>query len=69
MILASSKEGDLILDCFGGSGTTFECSIENNRDCITIEKDDFNYDMIKKRVGKIFKNYGIDLQTLLYGRM
>jgi len=55
LILASSKEGDLILDCFGGSGTTFECSVENNRDCITIEKDDINCDMIKERAGKILK--------------
>ena len=69
LILSSSKEGDLILDCFGGSGTTFECAIENNRDCITIEKDDYNYDMIKKRAGKIFKNYGLDLQPLLDERM
>jgi len=47
----------------------FECSVENNRDCITIEKDDINCDMIKERAGKIFENYGIDLQPLLDERM
>jgi len=65
LILASSKKGDLIFDPFGGSGTVFECSIQNNRDCITIEKDNINYNIIKNRIEKISKNYNLNLQYLL----
>lgn len=52
LLLASSKEGDLILDPFGGSGTTYECAIEHNRRCITIENNITNYNMIKTRIEK-----------------
>lgn len=65
LLLASSKEGDLILDPFGGSGTTFECCFNTNRYCITFELDGNNYLMIKERIGEIFKNYGLNLQPLL----
>ena len=54
---------DLILDCFGGSGTTFVCAIENNRDCITIEMDNDNYEMITNRVSNELKDYKLDNLT------
>jgi len=36
-ILATSKEGDTILDCFLGSGTTAKVSLDNGRKCIGYE--------------------------------
>lgn len=36
-ILAGSKEGDLVLDPFSGSGTTGEVAIKNNRNYIGLE--------------------------------
>ena len=39
IILAHTKEGDMILDCFLGSGTTMQVCNELNRNCIGIEKD------------------------------
>lgn len=54
LIKASSNEGQLILDCFGGSGTTGEVCKNLNRNFILIEKDEKNYQMILGRLdGKI----------------
>jgi site-specific DNA-methyltransferase (adenine-specific) len=69
LIKTYSNEGELILDNCAGSGTTGEACINLNRDFILIEKDPNYYEVIKGRVGKIFKNYGIDLQPLLNEQM
>jgi DNA modification methylase len=39
LIKMLSNEGDLVLDCFGGSGSTAAACLELNRDFIIIEKD------------------------------
>jgi len=48
-ILNSSKEGDLILDIFGGSGTTLIAAEKNNRKCRMIELDPHYCDVIRRR--------------------
>jgi site-specific DNA-methyltransferase (adenine-specific) len=53
LILASSNRGDLVLDPFGGSGTTAEASIRNGRDFITMELDPKNWEMIRTRLEKL----------------
>ena len=50
LILASSKEGGLILDCFGGSGTSVEACIRNNRQYIIMEKNPEYFAQIQERV-------------------
>jgi len=45
-----SKENDLVLDCFAGSGTTGIICKELNRKCILIEKDQGNIKIIKGRL-------------------
>ena len=50
LILASSNEGDLVLDPFAGSGSTAIASLLLNRDIITIEKDETYYNEVVKRV-------------------
>ena len=45
-----TEEGDLILDPFGGSGTTAIACKENNRRCIIIEKEEENIKIIKSRL-------------------
>jgi len=45
-----SNEGDLVLDCYAGSGTTGEACKELNRDCILIEKDIRSINIIKRRI-------------------
>lgn len=49
-IINSSKEGDLILDCYCGSGTTLVGAIEKNRNFIGFEIDKKYYEIAKRRV-------------------
>lgn len=46
----SSKEGDLVLDCFSGSGSTAKVCKELNRGFIGCEIDKEFYDMSLKRL-------------------
>lgn len=46
----SSNEGDLILDCFAGSGTTLVGAINKNRRYIGFEIDKNYYKIAKKRI-------------------
>ena len=50
IIRTSSNEGDVVLDCFAGSGSTGEACINTNRHCILIEREDKYIDIIKKRL-------------------
>ncbi|MFA5576175.1 MAG: site-specific DNA-methyltransferase [Tissierellaceae bacterium] len=58
MILASSDEGDLVLDCFAGSGTALRVSQQLNRQCIGIEINPEYVKMIEERLQEPF--YGFD---------
>lgn len=45
-----SDEGNLVLDCFAGSGTTGIACVNTNRDFIGIEKDEKYFEIAKKRI-------------------
>lgn len=60
-----SNKGDVVLDNTSGVGTLAEACINTNRDFIIIEKNPIDFEKGKKRVEKIFKNYGLDIQPLL----
>jgi len=47
-----SNEGDIVMDCFAGSGQTALSCIKNKRNYIMIEKDESNYKLILKRIGE-----------------
>ena len=51
-IINSSKEGDLILDCYCGSGTTLVGAIKTNRNFIGFEIDKNYYEIAKRRVAE-----------------
>lgn len=51
-ILSWSNEGDLILDCFAGSGTVLKMAQILNRDYIGIEISKKYYNIIKKRLSQ-----------------
>lgn len=51
IIKVHSNEGDLILDCFGGSGTTAHSCLLNNRKCITCDTNPQSIDVMEKRLG------------------
>ena len=56
-ILKSSKEGDIVFDGFGGSGTTAIACLETNRKYILVEKDPKYYEMSVKRVEEWHKEH------------
>lgn len=49
-ILSWSNEGDTVLDCFAGSGTTLKMAKKNNRNYIGIEISQEYIDIINKRL-------------------
>jgi DNA modification methylase len=53
LVLASSNEGQTVLDCFSGSGTTAEVCLRNNRKFIGSELNKGNYEMIVKRLDAV----------------
>ena len=48
-IISWSNEGDIVLDCFMGSGTTGKMALLNNRNFIGIEKDEKYFKIAEKR--------------------
>ncbi len=50
IVRTSSNEGDLVLDCFSGSGTTLKAAQENNRQWIGIDQSD---EAIKATIKKL----------------
>ena len=49
-IISWSNEGDTVLDCFMGSGTTGKMAVLNNRHFIGIELDEGYFEIAKKRI-------------------
>lgn len=53
MVLASSNEGDLVLDPFCGSGTTLVAAKKHNRNYIGIDINDRAIEIAQKRLDKL----------------
>ena len=56
ILTASSNEGDIVLDCFCGSGTTLVAAQELNRKWIGIDQSDQAIKIVKKRLDSIPAN-------------
>lgn len=54
-ILSWSNEGDVILDCFAGSGTTGKMALLNNRNFIGIELNDTYIKIAEERLNNVLK--------------
>ena len=52
-IISWSNEGDVVLDCFMGSGTTGKMALLNNRNFIGIEKDETYFKIAQDRIAAI----------------
>lgn len=50
LIKKSSDEGDVVFDCFMGSGTTGVASVKNNREFIGVELDKEYFNIAKERI-------------------
>ena len=57
MVLASSKEGDLVIDPFSGSGTTLSVCQQLNRNCIGIELNPQYVQLTKERLNQPFTGF------------
>ena len=53
-IISWSNEGDAVLDCFMGSGTTGKMAVLNNRHFIGIELDEGYFNIAKKRIEEAY---------------
>jgi len=51
IILTTAKENDLIIDIFGGSGTTAKVATDLGFDSLTFETDEKYFEIIKERLG------------------
>lgn len=61
LVLASSKEGDIVLDPFSGSGTTLRVCQQLERECYGIEKNHEYVEMTKERLKEPFDSFsGVD---------
>ena len=60
IIKTSSNEGDIVLDCFMGSGSTGVACINTNRRFIGIEKDEKYFSIAKKRIEKTLEEMNDD---------
>ena len=56
LIRNSSKENDIVLDCFMGSGTTGVACVNTNRKFIGIELDNNYFNIASKRIEEAFFN-------------
>ena len=52
-ILAGSARGDIVLDPFGGSGTTAEVALKHGRRAILIELNPNYVELQKARLGRV----------------
>ena len=62
IIQASSNEGELVLDFFGGSGTTAFVAMQLGRRFITVDKNPEAIEVMKKRIG--FGMLGVDVEYI-----
>lgn len=60
----TTEEGDLVMDLYGGSGTTIATAIKNWRSCIIIEKKDEFVKIIRHRLQNM--KDGMDIDALKY---
>ena len=51
LIKKHSNEGDIVVDPYGGSGTTYIASVNTNRICLSCELNGEYYKKSKKRIG------------------
>jgi site-specific DNA-methyltransferase (adenine-specific) len=61
-IMDGTKEGDVVLDIFGGSGTSIIACEQTNRKCLTMELDTHYCDVIIARWEKLTGQQAIKIE-------
>lgn len=62
-IISWSNEGDIVFDCFMGSGTTGVACVNTNRNFIGMEIDKSYFDIAKSRINKAIQEKGYTQNT------
>ncbi|MCI0449112.1 MAG: site-specific DNA-methyltransferase [Chlorobi bacterium] len=57
IILASSNEGDIVLDCFAGSGTTAQAALKLGRKFLCCDSNPKYVELAKQNIKKTLNNY------------
>lgn len=65
-ILAGAPVGGRVLDPFGGSGTTEKVSLENGRECTSIEIGEQYVEIAERRIATVQPKLQFEGQTLLF---
>jgi site-specific DNA-methyltransferase (adenine-specific) len=63
-MLNSSRKGEVVLDAFGGSGTTMIAAEQTGRKARLMELDTHYCDVIRRRWAEFVHGEGCDWQTL-----
>lgn len=63
----TTRKGDVVIDLFGGSGTTLEVAIKKERKCIIVEKNDIPYNVLKQRIEnlKALNKYKFEIEDIV----
>jgi len=69
IIKAATNKGDIVLDFFGGSGTTAAVAEKLNRRWITCDIGKYSFYTIQKRLLTIEKSKDLDNKKKLYGKL
>lgn len=66
LIDITTQDNDLVVDLFGGSGTTLAMCLKNNRSCYIVEKNVEPYEIIKKRINNLSSKLNKELPHIDY---
>lgn len=63
LIEKHSNEGDIVLDCFSGSGTTAVAALNAKRKFLGCELDPIYFDKTVERIGALFEFYEVETDS------
>ena len=66
LIEITTNENDLVLDLFGGSGTTLAVALQTGRKCIIIEKNTEPYKIIENRIDNLKAEIQFDIEKHIF---
>jgi len=62
----TTNKNDLVVDLFGGSGTTLSVAMKKNRSCYIVEKYDDSYNILLNRINNLMENFDSNSKSVEY---
>lgn len=66
LIEITTHENEMVLDLFGGSGTTLAVALQTGRNCIIIEKNEEPYKIIENRIYNLKDKYEFNIEKYVF---